>query len=184
MRRRLLVSTLAVVGIALVLMGLPLAVAVRATLTGQALDALQGEAERAQVLLNRQPLALADQAILLQLLARAGAVRLTLLDATGPQVVRIDTGPPPTVPVGLDSDLAQALQGEIGRAAGGNALAVSVPVRAGGVRQVLRAVRDDRALRAEIRAAWLAIGALALVALGVAALVGRRQGARDRKSVV
>ncbi len=57
-------------------------------------------------------------------------------------------------------------------------LAVSVPVRIGGVSQVLRAVRIDEVLRGEIRGALLAIAALSGVALAVAVGVGTWQAAR------
>ena len=95
MRRRLLRSTLAAVAAAVFLLGLPLAIAVRGSLVRAALDRLQAEAERAQVVLNAQAVTPAQQAVLLSALASDAGVRFTLFDVRGGGVVRIDTGAPP-----------------------------------------------------------------------------------------
>ena len=178
MRRRLLLSTLAAAVTGIVLLGLPLAVAVRGLLRQQALDALQREAEQVQVLLNEQAVSPAEQAALLQSLAVGRDLRLTLLDARGGRGVVIDTGSPPAVPQTLDADVRRALSGQVGRAWADGVLAVAVPVRAGGATQVLRAVRDDRVLAHQTKQALLAIAGLAVTALGVAASIAFWQAGR------
>ena len=56
MRKRLLVATVGTVAIGVLLLGLPLAVAVRGVLTTQAFETLQRQAEQVQVLFNQQQL--------------------------------------------------------------------------------------------------------------------------------
>lgn len=177
MRKRLLTSTIAAAATAVLLLGLPLALAVRGLLRQTALDTLQVQAEDIQTVLNQQELSPLEQLRLLQEAARLGGLRLLLVDFNAR--VRIDTGAPPAIPDGLIVSVQRALlEGRAGRAVGQGVLAVSVPARAGGFDQVLLALRDDDALRHDIRTAWLAIGGLALFALGVAALLARRQGMR------
>jgi signal transduction histidine kinase len=179
MRRRLLATTLAAVAAVVLLLGVPLAVAVRSLLVSQALDGLQREAEQAQVLVGQQG-SVRGAALLLSAVAEETGSRLTLVDRTGPQALQIDTGGPPDDDVffGLQGDLDAARSGTVGRATAPGIIAVAVPVRAPGVQQVLRASRTDDALRAAIRRAWAQLGALAVVALGVAAVIARWQGAR------
>lgn len=175
MRRRLLTSTIAAAAAAVLLLGLPLALAVRGLLRQTALDTLQVQAEDIQSVLNQRELAPFDQLRLLQEAARVGGLRLMLVDFNAR--VRIDTGAPPTIPAGLVADVRGALQeGRVGRVLDQGVLVVSVPARAGGFDQILLAVRDDDELRHDIRTAWTAIGGLALFALGTAALLARRQG--------
>jgi signal transduction histidine kinase len=169
------------VAVALLLVGVPLGVALRTVLTTRALDVLQREAEQAQLLLGEQAVSVQGVAVLLDAFARQSGTRLTLLDRRPGVSVQIDTGAPPSDELffEVDGDLTEAAAGRVGRVATGGLLAVSVPVRGtGGVRQVLRATVTDTALRQEVRAAWLAITGLGLVALGVAALLALRQGAR------
>jgi signal transduction histidine kinase len=179
MRRRLLLSTLGAVAAVVLLLGVPLGVAVRSLLVGQALDSLQREAEQAQALVQQQG-SVQGAALLLGAVAAETGSRLTLVDRTGPMGLQIDTGGPPTDEVFFDvtSDVEAARGGGIGRVAAPGILAVTVPVRAPGIEQVLRAARTDDALRSDIRRAWLQLGALALVALGVAAVIAWWQGRR------
>lgn len=175
MRRRLLTSTIAAAAVAVLLLGLPLALAVRGLLSQKALDTLQVQAEDIQTVLNQQGISPFEQLQLLREAARLSELRLLLLDFNAG--VRIDTGPPPAIPAGLIADVRRALgEGRAGRAAGGGVLVVGVPARAGGLDQVLLAARDDDELRHDIRTVWLAIAGLALFALGMAALLARRQG--------
>jgi signal transduction histidine kinase len=175
-RRQLLTSTLTAVAAAILLLGLPLAYAVQLVLRQQALDTLQAQADTAVAFIDRPDLvATFGQLAILQGLARQRPeLRLILIDL--PTGLQVDTQAPPEIPPGLDDDLRAALNGNIGRAAGGGVLAVSIPVRAVGVVQILRVVRDDDALMANTRRAWTAIGVLALFALGTAAGLARAQG--------
>ncbi|MGH8903276.1 MAG: histidine kinase dimerization/phospho-acceptor domain-containing protein [Egibacteraceae bacterium] len=176
MRRRLLTSTIAAAAAAVFLLGLPLALAVRRQLQQEALDTLQRQAEQIQMILNEQPLSPADQLGFLQRVGQDNDLRLILLENRGGFRLRLDTGPPPDLPPGLPPDVDRAIGGQVGRGLGGGVIAVSIPVRVGGVDQVVRAVRGDDGLRHDIRTAWVAIAGLALLALGTAALFARRQG--------
>ena len=69
MRKRLLVATVGTVAIGVLLLGLPLAVAVRGVLTTQAFETLQRQAEQVQVLFNQQQLSGTERRDLLHDLA-------------------------------------------------------------------------------------------------------------------
>lgn len=172
MRRRLLVATVGTVAVGMLLLGLPLAVAVRGVLTNQALDTLQRQAEGVQVLINEERLTPFDQRDLLRLSAQDSGVRFQLLDLRGSLAVQIDTQGPPEVPEGFVDDITRAGDGEIGRARGPGVIAVSLPLRVDGVSQILRAVASDATLQAELSAAQLSIAGLAFTSLGLAGLVG------------
>ncbi|MGI9017309.1 MAG: sensor histidine kinase [Euzebya sp.] len=170
MRRRLLLATVGSVAVGVLLLGLPLAVAIRGVLTNQALDTLQRQAEQVQVLINTDrmsPQILSDQ---LSSLAVESEIRFILLEQRGPLGITIDTRGKPHVPQGLDHDINRALDGEVGRARGEGVLAVSLPLRVSGVSQILRAITSDETLRNELNAAWLSIAGLAITALGLAGL--------------
>jgi signal transduction histidine kinase len=177
-RRRLLLSTLAAVGAVVLLLGLPLAIAVRSVLTQQALDDLQREAEQAQVLLEQAGGTGPQTAVLLSAIAQQSGSRLTLVDRRTGRGVVIDTGGPPHDDRFLahTDDVRAAQRGEVGRVAADGLLAVTVPVRGGGVDQLVRVARTDEALVSAVRRAWLQIAALAAAALGVAALIAWWQG--------
>jgi signal transduction histidine kinase len=171
-RRRLLLATVGTVAVGVLLLGLPLAVAVRGVLTGQQLDGLQRQAEQVQVLINSEPMepsAIADR---LRTLAQESDLRFQLLEQRGPLVITIDTEGGPDVPEGVDDDIRRALDGEVGRLRADGVLAVALPLRTRGVSQVLRALTSDDQLKVELRGAWLAIGGLGVTALGLAGLVG------------
>ncbi len=172
MRRRLLVATVGTVAVGVILLGLPLAVAVRGALTNQALDSLQRQAEQVQVLINEEPMSPAGISERLTRLSRESEIRFQLLEQRGPLAITIDTGGEPAVPAGLDTDVVRAREGEVGRARGEGVLAVSLPLRIQGVTQILRALTPDAELTDELRGAWLSIAGLGVTALGLAGLVG------------
>ena len=179
MRRRLLISTLAAALLALILLGLPLSVAVGTLLTRGAYDVLQGEAEQAQVVLDRNARTTADAAVILgDITARSGH-RFTLLDRSG--IVVVDTGDEPAPPgsqaMSPDLEAARASNG-VGYHRGPQSVAVSLPVVVGDARLILRVASASSGLERQIRQAWLAIGGLGLTALGGAALVAVFQGRR------
>jgi signal transduction histidine kinase len=178
-RRRLLASTLVATAVGVLLLGVPLGVAVRSLLTQQALDSLQREAEQAQVLVSRQE-SLQVAALLLTAVAGETGARLTLVDQSGPLAVQIDTGGPPDDDVffALRTDVDAARGGGVGRAVAPGILAVTVPVRAPGVQQVVRAARTDDALRESVRRAWLQLAGLAGVALALAGALAAWQARR------
>ncbi|HUG86157.1 MAG TPA: HAMP domain-containing protein, partial [Euzebya sp.] len=172
MRRRLLVATVGSVAVGVLLLGLPLAVAVRGVLTNQALDTLQRQAEQVQVLINEERLDPLRQHDLLELSAQDSGLRFQLLDTRNGLDVFMDTDGPPDVMHGPNVDVARAVEGEVGRARGGGILAVSLPLRVGGISQILRAVTSDEDLQAELSGALLSIAGLGVTAMGLAGLVG------------
>ena len=179
MRRRLLISSLAAAGVALLLLGVPLGVAVRSVLTRTSFDVLQGEAEQAQVVLDRNASTTTDAGAILSLLSQRSGHRFTLLERSG--IVVVDTGPNP-VPAGTqamspDLQAARASEGA-GYHRGETSVAVSLPVAVGDARLLLRVAAPGDELDRQIRQAWVAIAGLALTALGCAALVALYQGRR------
>lgn len=177
MRRRLLVSGLATVAIAVVLLGLPLGVAARVLAERRALDSLERQAAGLQGVLA-QGADPAQRSALLVSVARDSGLHLVLSDVVGGDLLlRTDTapgepGPPP-------SDARRALaNGAIVRSHDGGMLAVTVPVQAAGLRQALGVSVPDDALAVEIRRSWFGIAALGAVALAMGALVAVAQGRR------
>ena len=182
MRRRVLFSSMAAAGLALVLLGLPLGVAVSSLLTRGAFDVLQGEAEQAQVVLDENAVNSADAGTILNLFAQRSARRFTLLDRSG--LVVVDTGEDP-VPQGTqamspDLQAARSTTGA-GYHRSDNSVAVSIPVVVGDARLILRVASPATGLERQIKQAWLAILGLAVTALGGAALVATYQGRRIAK---
>ena len=166
---------------ALLLIGAPLMVAVSMVLQQRALDDLQRQAEQAQVLVQEQAVSVRDSQILLQAFAQQSGTRLTLLQQRPDQILQVDTGGPPDDEVFFDvqDDVVAAATGQVGRVRVDGLLAVTVPVR-GSVagQQLMRAGQNDRALQAEIRAAWVGIAVAGVVALLVAGALAWRQGQR------
>ncbi len=179
MRRRLLGSTLAAVGVALVLLGLPLAVAVRASLTRSALDVLQAEVEQTEAVLAQEASSPAATAAILEFLAERGGRRYTLLDRAGRVVVDTGAQPAPPGATALTPDV-ELSRSRLSAAAhrGPTTLAVAMPVAVGGAGLILRVADSDAALDRQVRQAWLAIAGLAVSALGAAALLALWQGRR------
>lgn len=176
MRKRLLLSTLAVVAVAVVLFGAPLAVAIGVLQRNAALDVLQRDAVGIQVLLNEDP-AMTDPTEALGALAEEFGLRLVLVQPVDGGAVIADTGRGP-LPF-RDAELLRALDGgESLRVYRDGVLGVATAVRFGPVRQVLVALDDDAALREDVRRTRLAIVMLAGAALGTAVLAALWQGQR------
>lgn len=174
MRRRLLMSTLAAVAAAVVLLGAPLGVAVRGLLVQQALDELEQLADGAQLVLDRTTAS--ERELVLLLLAERTGTRLMLLSVAG-QVLADSGGAQPGL-IATGADVARAREGRVGRARGDGLLTVAVPVEQAGQSRILRVISDDAGLRRRVRGAWGQIGGLAVTALGVAALLAGWQGRR------
>ena len=179
MRRRLLISTLAAAGLALILLGLPLSVAVRTVLTRGAFDVLQGEAEQVQVLLDRNARTTGAAAAILRDLSERSGHRFTLLSRTGIVVADSGTEPLPPGARAMSPDLQAAVSSSgVGYHRGEDMLAVSLPVAISDARLILRVAGPATALDRQVRQSWLAIGGLAVTALGGAALVALYQSRR------
>lgn len=173
MRRRLLLSTLASVAAAVLLLGAPLAVAVRGLLVQQALDELEQLAEGTEAVLDQ---GIVQAELLLGLLAERSATRLMVLSTSGEVV--LDSGGGPSGRLAGGPDVARARQGQVGRARGDGLLSVAVPIDRPGAQAILRATATDERLGQAVRRAWLQIAGLALLAVAVAALLARWQGER------
>jgi signal transduction histidine kinase len=175
MRRRLLASTLAAVGVAVFLLGLPLSVAVKSLLQADALDRLQRDAETTLSILAREggtPLAAAP---VLEFISTQTGTEYTILDAAGR--VLADTGGLPVGQTLETADVGHAVRnGSPGRMARGNTISVTVPATLGGLPLLLRASEPAQEFVAQVRRAWIAIGSLGLTALGAGALLAMYQG--------
>lgn len=174
MRRRLLLSTLAAVAAAVVLLGAPLGVAVRGLLAQQALDELEQAAESAQVVMGQA--SVQDWELVILLFAERTGTRVMLLSDQGQ--VLVDSGGAPPGSLAAGPDVTRAVSGRVGRARGEGLLTVAVPFEQDGRKLIVRSTADDEGLRGSVRRAWLQIGGLAVTALAVAVLLARWQGRR------
>ncbi len=169
MRTRLLLSTLAAVTVAIVLLGLPLAVAFQWLAQRRAVDLLTEEANRLAQL--------EEPEVREELFRRVSDDDLRIvLYARGPQGPRpvLDTGGERPLP-DFDEDLQQAQRtDEVGSAAADGTLVVTIPFPRG----LIRLLQDDRTLHEQVRAAWLSITALAFVSLLAATVAAIYQGKR------
>ena len=177
MRRRLLASTLAAVGVAVLLLGVPLAIAVRSVLQADALDRLQRDAQTAMTLLDREAGSALEASAMLRFVAQRTATEYTVLDESGRVVA--DTGGAGIGATVITDDVRHALTtGSPGRVLHGDDIAVTVPGTVGNARLFLRATEPARELSVDIRTSWLAIAALGITALGAGALLAMYQGQR------
>lgn len=159
MRRRLLLSTLGSVAVAIVLLGVPLAWLLRSTLERQAFDQLESVAADA---------AQRDEPQREILLDRRAGVRLQLFQARGDRLELLADTHPEGAPVRGTDDLRDAL-GErgLGRTRMHGMLAVALPVE-GSPGLVWRVTASDAGVRARARLATVWLASLA----GFALLVG------------
>jgi len=170
-RRRLIVTTTGLVLVAVLALAVPLALAVRGVLTDRAIDTVQGVAEQAGLLLDVTARTCGELQLRVAQLERASAT-LTVLATDGTVVASTAAGPVAVAPAAFEE---AATGGRVGSAVAGGRIAVVAPLATTvcGRPLVLQATRDDEALRGQVRGAWLAIAAVALVAAaGSAALAG------------
>ena len=119
MRKRLVVATVGTVAIGVLLLGLPLAVAVRGVLTTQAFETLQRQAEQVQVLFNQQRLTTSERRAILDDFAGEFEVRFQVFQRVLQDGTRIgfllteDTGEMGEEVVEFTDDLEQALEGVV-----------------------------------------------------------------------
>ncbi|MFJ3825448.1 HAMP domain-containing sensor histidine kinase [Streptomyces nodosus] len=165
MRQRVVRVALTAVLVALVLLAVPLALAIRSSLYADQRDALERAALAAAVRVNPDYLQ-GDPA---ELPAAASGQRLGLYD---PQLrLRAGTGPRSGGDV-----VRRALAGKVTRSSAGGELVAAVPVAH--AEQVIGVVRASSAVadvRGRVFAGWAALAGVAVVALTVAVLVARRQ---------
>lgn len=178
MRRRLLVSLLALIGAALLAFALPLGVAVRSILVGRALEAVAAETQQVALFADERARSCGEVELWLAVASRSSTLSLALLSREG-QLFASSGGRPPTV----GPELVAAVEGEVGRSYRAGQLAVAVPLATSvcPVRLVLHATVPDGDLRASIRSAWSGLAAVGGLVLGltvVAAVVLGRQLSR------
>lgn len=167
MRRRLAAAIVGVTAGALLLFGLPLALAVTRIYQDEELIRVQRSAAAATDVIGPR-IGAADPTEL----PSSGSERLGLYDRAG----RLSAG---RGPAKADVAVRLALRGRVGQSTSGGRLVVAVPVaRSERVIGVIRADRTNDAVHARARAAWrimagIAVAVLALVS-AIAVLVARR----------
>ncbi|MGW5129083.1 HAMP domain-containing sensor histidine kinase [Streptomyces sp. NPDC004069] len=165
MRQRVVRVALTAVLVALVLLAVPLALAIRSSLYADQRDALERAALAAAVRVNPDYLQ-GDPA---ELPAAASGQRLGLYDPR----LRLRAGIGPRS--GGDA-VGRALAGKVTRSSSGGELVAAVPVaHAEQVIGVVRASSPLADVRGRVFAGWAALVGVAVVALTVAVLVARRQ---------
>ena len=164
MRRRILGAILATTAVAVVLFGLPLALAVQHLYHSEAVVGLEREATRATTAVPASFGASGDPVELPRPLA---GTRLALYGRDG----RLVTG---SGPAAMDPPARAALAGRVAERTAGGAIEVAVPVAdEERVVGVVRAAVPTAAVDARVRRAWLAMAALAAGAVAVVSLVAR-----------
>lgn len=173
MRRQLLVSMLAAVSLAILLLGLPLAALVRQTLYSEEIAQARREAQGAIAVLNSE-LGSFGPAVGVRLLAQWTGARVTLLDTAG-RVITDSAGVNPGS-VFDDPSVLAALEGRVGYRIDGGEVTVAVPDRVRGTPVVLRMAEPAEGPATRLRSAWLAIAGVALTALGAGAALAWWRG--------
>lgn len=177
MRRRLIVTTTALVAVALVALAVPLAVAVRGVLTNQAFDAVQGVAEQASLLVDATTRSCSE----LQLrVAQLGDAPATVTVAAADRTLVATTAPTGATAQLASGPFSEAVAGRVGRTVTDERIVVAVPLSTAvcGRPLVLQATQPGALLAERIRAAWAAIAAGALVVAGGAAAFAAWYGRR------
>lgn len=167
-RRRLITSMLVAVGVAVLLLGVPLASVVRQWVYGQQIAQVRREAEQMVALLDRN-LTLDQFGMVVTLSAEALDARVTVLDARA-RVIRDSNGVPPGT-VFDDRPVRLALAGVAGGEVVGNNLVVAAGGTARGAPIVVRLAEPADAV-GRVNNALLAILGLGMAALALGAALG------------
>jgi signal transduction histidine kinase len=174
MRRRILTAIVAVTSLAVVLFGLPLAVAVQHLYHSQALLHLEREATRAATAV---PASYATTRDPVELPTTTDHAQLALYGSDG----RLVTG---RGPAHLDPPGRAAFGGRVAQATAGGTMVVAVPVASEEqVVAVVRAALPEAAVTRRVQRTWLAMAALAAVAVVIAAVIARWQARRLSRPV-
>lgn len=176
MRRRIVVSFIAVLTAAVVAFAVPLAIAVSGVLVERALDGVQASLEQTAIFVDDRAATCGEVDLILGTAAARNPDLVVALFDRGGELLATSTGSSPTV--GTEVDVAAA--GNTGRRHGAGALAVAVPLstRACSRPLLLQASIDDGTLRGQIRQTRLGIigvaGAVLVLAFAVAAATADR----------
>lgn len=169
----MLLSSLAVLAIAVVAFAVPLAFAVRGLLVDRALDELQTGLEQAALIIDQRARTCAEMQLFV---AAAGAEGAQMSLWTGGQLLASSAGRPAEV----GDELAEATAGRLGRSHLDDRLAVATPLASGacGGATVLRAAQPTDALDRSVRTAWLGLAVVGAAVLAVATAAAGWQGRR------
>jgi signal transduction histidine kinase len=168
MTRRALLSIIGVVVVALLLFGVPLAIAIRSLTITDELNELEREAARAAIAVSPDGLGGRDP---VELPPVEHAISVGVYDAAGTRV----SGRGPNR---LEAVVARVFDGEI-TSHRGRSLVVAVPVVAG--ERVIGAVRASSStsdVSRRVRAAWFLVAGLAVVVTGLSAVLAFWQARR------
>lgn len=155
MRRRILLVALSAVVLAVLLLGVPLALAIRSNVTSQKRGELERAALQAAVAVSPSY----QRGDPVELPAAGSSIDVALYDVTGRRVAG-------TGPADLEAALLKARHGTVAEAATGREFLQAVPVSVGErVIGVVRAASTRSTVRAAIARDLIGLGALALIAL-------------------
>jgi signal transduction histidine kinase len=169
MSRRILLAMVAVTALAVVIFAVPLALSVRQLYRNETVLRLEREATQAT---TQVPVSFVTGGDEPELPPAQPGTLLALYDGTGTRIMGVG-------PAQLDAQLSGALSGRISQGQTGELVVVAVPISSD--ERVVAAVRaqataDEDKDRAEV--AWLLMALIALVAVGIAAVVASRQARR------
>jgi signal transduction histidine kinase len=174
MRNRILVAILAATAVAVVLFGLPLALAVQHLYHSEAVVRLEREAARAT---THVPDSFGSSGDPVELPAASDQTQLALYSAGG----RLVTG---NGPAAMEAPLRAAFGGRVAERTVDDSIVVAVPVAdEERVVAVVRAAIPASVVDARVRRAWLVMAALAVAAVAVAAMVARALAGRLSRPV-
>lgn len=174
-RRRLVQGGIGVVAVTLLLFAVPLAWVVRSQVVTAGLDGFAGTLEQTATLVDERARTCAEVQVTLAALVRED-VQVTVLDRGGTPRFVSDGGRAIVAP----EVVARAAGGATASALldGRQVVAVPLSTTVCGERLVLQASAPDDALQGRVRGAWLVLGGVALLALGVGAVVAAAAGRR------
>lgn len=177
-RRRLVLGGIGVVAVTLLLFAVPLGWVVRDQVVTAELSGFAGTLEQTATLVDERARTCAEVQVTLAALARED-VQVTVLDRGGTPRFVSDGGDGGRAVVASEV-VARAAAGATGSALLGGRQVVAVPLSTTvcGERLVLQASAPDDTLRARVRGAWLVLGAVAVLALAVGAVVAAAAGRR------
>ncbi len=168
MKRRILLSIVGVTAIALLVLGVPLALSVEHLYANEEVLRLEREASESRGSINAAVVGSGDPIEL----PNDGSTRFAAYDENAHRIAG-------SGPLNGDAMVRRALHGDVQDARSGGRIVVAIPVTGNErVVAVVRASRPESVVTSRIRRTWFVIGFIALGALLVAALLARWQARR------